>query len=72
MELYLHSPYAFMAWCSVKRSTGTTLPLPLQMQAGLNLPDVTSKFHAVAMCVVYFHTEFTGTYDLSPYNVLYT
>jgi len=20
--------YAFMAWCSVKKSTGTTLPLP--------------------------------------------
>jgi hypothetical protein len=21
-------PYAFMAWCSVKKGTGTTLPLP--------------------------------------------
>jgi hypothetical protein len=28
MELYIHPQYAFMAWCSVKRSTGTTLPLP--------------------------------------------
>jgi len=24
VELYLHSQYAFMAWCSVKKSTGTT------------------------------------------------
>jgi len=26
VELYLHSQYAFIAWCSVKKSTGTTLP----------------------------------------------
>jgi hypothetical protein len=30
VELYLHSQYTFMAWCSVKKkSTGTTLPSPL-------------------------------------------
>jgi hypothetical protein len=30
MELYLHSQYAFMAWCSVKKkSTETTLPFTL-------------------------------------------
>jgi len=23
--------YAFKAWCSVKKSTGTTLPLPLKL-----------------------------------------
>jgi hypothetical protein len=28
VELYLHSPNSFMAWCSVRGSTGTTLPLP--------------------------------------------
>jgi hypothetical protein len=28
---YTSTPqYFFMAWCSVKKSTGTTLPLPLQ------------------------------------------
>jgi hypothetical protein len=31
VELYLHSQYAFMAWCSVK-STGTTLPLPARQK----------------------------------------
>jgi hypothetical protein len=30
VELYLHSQYAFMAWCLVKTSTETTLPLHLK------------------------------------------
>jgi hypothetical protein len=28
VELSFRSQYAFMAWCSVKKSTGTILPLP--------------------------------------------
>jgi hypothetical protein len=27
VELYLHSQYAFMTWCSLENNTGTTLPL---------------------------------------------
>jgi hypothetical protein len=26
--------YAFMVWCSVERSTGTTLPFPLPLRIG--------------------------------------
>jgi hypothetical protein len=33
--------YAFMEWCSVKRSTGTTLPLPLECLMEWNCPSVT-------------------------------
>jgi hypothetical protein len=30
-DIYPFPQYAFIAWCSVKRSTGTTLPLPLPL-----------------------------------------
>jgi hypothetical protein len=33
--------YAFIAWCSVKKSTGTSLPLPLAL--------------CVSLCLVYFN-----------------
>jgi hypothetical protein len=31
--------YAFMVWCSVKKRTGTTLPLPLLSADLLSLPS---------------------------------
>jgi hypothetical protein len=37
VELYLHSPYVFMAWCIIDLSTGTTLPLLTQILEKLNV-----------------------------------
>jgi hypothetical protein len=43
------SQYAFMEWCSVKRSTGTTLTLPLMVMETNFLIAWTAKVKAVSV-----------------------
>jgi hypothetical protein len=38
--------YAFMVWCSVKKSTGTTLPLPFTFTAS-DITLITYKFKSL-------------------------
>jgi hypothetical protein len=45
--------YAFMAWCSVKKITGTTLPLSLWI-------DYQSAFDSVPHSWIEVSTELTG------------
>jgi hypothetical protein len=40
VDLYLHPQYAFMAWCLVRGSTGTTLPLYLKERDRMKVPGL--------------------------------
>jgi hypothetical protein len=45
-----HPQYAFMAWCSVKKITGTTLPLTEQLSAFQESPCTMELVMKVRMC----------------------
>jgi hypothetical protein len=48
---------AFMAWCSVKRSTGTTLPSPLLPFC--HKPRVSNiSLHSLSICILTYSTTF--------------
>jgi hypothetical protein len=63
---YTSTPqYAFMVWCSVKKSTGTTLPLPLSYLSKLRLYTILNQSEQTEALCNYHLLSFCSEQNMS-------